>query len=304
VKFEINILGCGGAMPTRHRNPSAQLINIQEHYCLMDCGEGTQMQIRRFGLRMQRIETIFISHLHGDHYLGLPGLLQTMHLLGRTKEVTVVGPPQLEQLLTDHFKLASTKGLRFPIQYIKTQAKTAEVVFENKKFSVTSVPLKHKIATTGFVFREQEKPRRFIPSAAEEFSIPYYRIDGIKNGDDFIQEDGTVIPNKEMTLDPEPALAYAYMSDTAYKESIVEHITGVNALYHEASFTEENRKRAKETFHSTASDAAKIAAMAKVKHLYLGHFSARYKNTDGFVAEGRVHFEDLTICEDGMTITL
>ena len=304
MKFEITILGCGGAVPTKYRNPSAQVINIQEHYCLVDCGEGTQMQIRRFGIKLQRIDTIFISHLHGDHYLGLPGLLQTMHLLGRTKEITVIGPPQLEKLLTDHFKLASSKGLRFPIKYVVTQHKNAEVIFENKKFTVTTVPLKHKIATTGFVFKEQEKPRRFIPSAADEFAIPYYKIDGIKRGDDFEQEDGTLVLNKEMTLDPEPSLSYAYMSDTAYKESIVEHIKGVTALYHEASFTEENKKRAKETQHSTASDAAKIAALAEVKHLYLGHFSARYKDTKGFVAEAKQYFESLSICEDGMCIKL
>lgn len=303
MKFEITILGSGSAVPTLSRYPTAHFVNIQEQFFLVDCGEGTQMQMKRFGVKMQRIKHIFISHLHGDHWLGLSGLLQTMHLLGRKQPIDVYGPPELESLIRSQFKAVHAQ-LAFEIIFHITQAKQKEVLFENKQVVISSFPLKHKVATTGFLFQEQPKPRTYLPKVGEVYNIPYYAIPAIKAGENYKKENGEIIPNTELTTDPEPSKSYAFCSDTAYYEFIIDHIQGVDLLYHEASFLEDRRDRAKATLHSTASDAAKIAQKARVKKLVLGHFSARYRNVEAFLEEAKPHFPATELGHDGMVVTL
>lgn len=300
MKFEVTILGSGSAVPTIRRNPTAQVVTVNEQNYLIDCAEGTQMQMRRFEIGLQSIDQVFISHLHGDHYLGLPGYLQTLHLLGRTRLLTVYGPEPLGKLITDHFTITNSTP-RYPLEFVATES-IHQKIFENKLVEVWTIPLKHKIKTTGFLFREKPKLRNIIISALKEYRIPVYWIQRIKEGEDLVQEDGTIIPNREMTLDPVAPRSYAFCSDTAYTESILPFIQGVDLLYHEASFLENLRDRAKETQHSTAQDAAKIAALAGVKKLALGHFSARYKETDEFLLESKPLFDNVIATEDGMII--
>ncbi|HEX4888378.1 MAG TPA: ribonuclease Z [Luteibaculaceae bacterium] len=303
MKFEITILGSGSAVPTVRRNPSAQVVNINENYSLIDCAEGTQMQMRKFGISMLRIDQIYISHLHGDHYLGLPGYLQTLHLLGRTRPIQLFGPADLMKLLEEHFRITHSIP-RFEIKFTAVNHQVSTKLFENKLYEVWSIPLKHKIATSGFLFREKPKLRNIIVSALKEYRIPVYWLQRIKEGSDYEQEDGTLVPNGEITLPPAPVKSYAYCSDTAYSEEIVHVIQGVNLLYHEASFLDQHADRARETMHSTAAEAAKIAALAGVKRLLLGHFSARYRDTEEFIAQAKPFFEDTLTAEDGMAIVI
>lgn len=302
MKFEVTILGSGSAVPTLRRNPTAQVVNVNEHFYLIDCAEGTQMQMRKFELGLQSIDHIFISHLHGDHYLGLPGYLQTLHLLGRTRKITIFGPEPLGKLIMDHFTITNSTP-RYPIDFVATNQKH-ELIFETKTLEVWTIPLKHKVPTTGFLFREKPKLRNMIMSALKEYKIPVYWIQRIKEGQDLVQEDGTVIPNREMTTDPARSKSYAFCSDTAYHEEIVEYIKGLDLLYHEASFLENLRDRATETQHSTAQDAAKIATMAGVKQLVIGHFSARYKDAEKFLAQAKPLFINTIAAEDGLVIKL
>ncbi len=300
MKFEVTILGSGSAVPTLRRNPTAQVVNCNEHFFLIDCAEGTQMQMRRFEIGLQSIDNILISHLHGDHYLGLPGYLQTLHLLGRTRKITVFGPEPLGKLITDQFTITNSTP-RYPIEFIVVEHQHAKI-FENKVVEIWSIPLKHKIATTGFLFREKEKLRNVIPSMLKEYKIPVYWIQRIKEGEDFVKEDGTVVPNREITLDPPSPKSFAFCSDTAYNEKIVPLIKNVDLLYHEASFLENLRDRALETQHSTAEDAANIAKMAGAKKLVLGHFSARYKDAEEFIAQAKPLFDNVITAEDGLVI--
>jgi ribonuclease Z len=305
LKFELTILGSGSAVPTLKRNPTAQYLNIAENYFLIDCGEGTQLQIRKFGCKMQRIDNIFISHLHGDHYLGLPGLLQTMHMLGRTKPLYIHCPGELENLLTAHFLIANSKGLNFEIHYKATQTESAELLFSNSHVEVFSIPLKHKIPTTGFLFKEKPKPLAFKGEMRKAYNIPNYWIPRIKAGEDFIEEEtGKVISSKLLTVEPSPPKTYAYCSDTAYYPEIVEQIKGADLLYHEATFLNDKIDRARATLHSTARQAAEIANTAKVKQLVLGHFSARYPIVDAFLEEAAPYFKNTILAEDGMKIEL
>ncbi len=300
MSFEVTILGSGSAVPTLLRNPTAQLVNIQETYLLIDCGEGTQLQIRKFGKKLQKVSHIFISHLHGDHYLGLPGLLQTLHLLGRTKTITIYGPAPLQGLLEAHFAVGHSQ-LRFPIEYVVTSNKGKNLLLNAKHFQVYSVPLKHKVPTTGFLIQEKEKLRNVRKSAIIKHDIPTFWMQRIKEGKDFVKEDGEVIPNEEITLPPETTKSYAYCSDTAYLETLIPNIDSVTVLYHEASFANTLKDRAIATQHSTAEEAGTIAKKAKVGKLIIGHFSARYKDETECLEEAKKVFKNTEAAYDGMS---
>ena len=303
MKFELTILGSGSAVPTIRRNPTAHVLNIQEGYFLIDCGEGTQMQMRRYGVRMQRINHIFISHIHGDHFLGLSGYLQTLHLLGRTIPMHIYGPPPLKHLILDQFK-AVNATLRYELVFHETQDREMACLLETPKVRISSFPLKHKVPTTGFLVEEMPKNRKYLPEEGAKVDVPHYRIQAIKEGADFIRPDGTVIPNGQLTEAPVPPRSYAYCSDTCYYEPVIQYVRGVDLLYHEASFLEDRRDRAVATMHSTASDAAKIAHKAGVKRLLLGHFSARYTKDEPFLAEACPIFSRTELASDGLVITL
>ncbi len=301
--FEITVLGSSSATPAYNRNPSAQIINLNEHFYLVDCGEATQNQLNKFKIKSAKIDTIFISHLHGDHYLGLVGLLSTLHLNGRTKTMTIVGPPELKDIIDLQLKVSETQ-LRFPIDFRPTQVDYTEVVFQNNDLIVETIILNHRIPTTGFVFKEVARKRKINTEKLTEYDIPLEYIPLLKNGIDYCDKFGRTIANAELTFAPKAPRSYAYCSDTIYTEHFLDQIEGVDCLYHEATFLHELIERAKETFHTTALQAGTIANKANVKQLMIGHFSARYKELDLLLAEAKTAFNNTVLAVEGERYTL
>jgi ribonuclease Z len=297
-KFTVLILGSASAAPTLTRNQTSQLINIDEQYYLMDCGEGTQLRLREHKIKIQRINHIFISHLHGDHYLGLIGLIQTMHLLGRTTELTIYCPSNIQEIVEVNLRI-SESHLRYPIVYKTVNAKQSELVYENDKIQVLSIPLNHKISCSGYLFKEKPKSRRINPRAIENYNIPKYQINKIKLGEDYLSENGEIIKNFQLTLDSLPSFSYAFCSDTKYYEPIIPIIKGVDLLYHEATFSDEHALRADKTHHSTAKQAAEIAGKSGAKRLIIGHFSNRYSDLNVLLKEAKTTFEKTEIAAEG-----
>ncbi|MCC7331207.1 MAG: ribonuclease Z [Flavobacteriales bacterium] len=304
TKFSILILGSASASPTLNRNPSSQLININENYFLIDCGEGTQYRLREHKIKFQRIHHIFISHLHGDHYFGLPGLLQTMSLLGRKLPLNLYGPPQLKEILELNFK-HSQSFLKFPLNFYATNSQQQEVLLENDFLTVSTVILDHRIPCTGFIFREKQKPFKINPTAIKHFKVPHYLISDIKLGSDFYSsEENKLIKNGLLTFQPDKSFSYAYCSDTKYNEQVALQIKDVVVLYHEATFINKDNKRASETFHSTAEQAAKIATIANANLLIIGHFSNRYSNLNILLEDAKLIFENTLLGIDNTFIDM
>ena len=303
MSFEITILGCGSASPTSNRNPSAQFLFVQDISLLIDCGEGTQVQLRKHKIRMQKIQHIFISHLHGDHFFGLPGLLSTFHLLGRKNELHIYAPSELKALLDTLFK-ASKTYLRYPIHYHSLNFDAPELIFQNKKLEIHSFPMRHSIEVCGFKFSEKSKLRKINRSVVDAFGVPQYLFNSLKEGADFTCDDGQVVLNAMLTLDPDVSRSYAYCSDTSYFPEICTMIKDVDLLYHEATFANDMEKLAYKTKHSTAEQAAIIAQKAQVKNLILGHFSARYTDHSILLKEAKMVFKNSQAAEDGLKIIL
>lgn len=301
--FELLILGSSSASPTSSRYPSGQLLTIADRYFLIDCGEAIQMQLRKYKARFQSIGHLFISHLHGDHFFGVPGLLSSMHLLGRQKELIIYAPPALKEIVELMLKTGDTR-LKFPIVWRFTNPKKTELLFEDDKVEVVSFPLKHRIACTGFLFKEKKFPRKIDKTKLASLGISFADILNLKAGKDVINSDGKVIKNYDATLDPPEPRSYAYCSDTAYFPEIIEVIKGSNLLYHESTFLESEAKRAASTFHSTAKQAAEIAKEANVKQLLLGHFSARYRELGQFEIEAQEIFANCLLAEEGKIIKI
>jgi ribonuclease Z len=301
MKFEVTILGCGSATPTLRHGPTSQLLEHDSQYYLIDCGEGTQLQLRRFKIRFLKINHIFISHNHGDHCLGLPGLISTLHLLGRNRELHVYAQKGLKEAV-EHQLQVSHSRLRFEIIWHDLAPDGKNLIFSNKKLEVYSFPLDHRVPCCGFLFSEREKLLNIKPEYVEKYSIPVARIRQIKSGSDYTLEDGTVIPNTELTYAPEPPCSYAYCSDTAYQAQTANYVQGVNLLYHESTFLEGELERAAYTHHSTASQAAAVAKEADAGKLLLGHYSARYRDTELFRKEARQVFENVELADEGMVV--
>lgn len=301
--FSVTILGSNSALPANNRYPSAQLLQCENQHYLIDCGEGTQMQFRRYRLKMQRIKTVFISHLHGDHYFGLLGLMNTMHLLGRTAELTIVAPAVLEQIIALQMDAGGGK-FQYPVRYVSTDHITdgAYEIYADNHITVTAFPLKHRIACTGFVFRQKPKERSFIAQAGERVGVTLKDIPYIKAGGDFVQADGTVVSNATLTKDPPAPKSYAYCTDTLPLATTAAHVAGVDCLYHEATFMQEDIARANKTFHSSAAAAAKVALEAGVGKLLLGHFSARYDALEPLLDEARAVFPNAELALEGMNV--
>lgn len=297
--FSVLILGSGSATPTAVRNPSAQVLNIHERLFLIDCGEGAQMQMRKCRVKHQRINHIFISHLHGDHYLGLAGLIFTMHLLGRKNSLHVYANPELETILSLQLKVSETV-LLFPLIFHPIVAGAAGVIFEDDATEVTAFPLQHRVPTHGFVFREKPGKRKIRAELAQEMAIPMKSLKSLKDGEDLVTNDGRTIPNDALTMPPDTPRSYAYCSDTGYTEDYIHYIKGSSLLYHEATFMKEKEASAREKFHSTTIDAANIAKMAGVKKLLIGHYSARYDELLPMLAETRSVFPDSELADDGL----
>jgi ribonuclease Z len=300
MSFHLTILGTSSALPTSERYPTAHVLNAHERLFLIDCGEGTQMQMRRYRIRFGKISHIFISHLHGDHMFGLYGLLSTFNLMGRKEPVWLYGPLDLEPLMKRHFADFDI-NLNFEIKFKGLSGKQPELILDTKKLTVTALPLKHRVPCYGYLFREKEADRKIIKEKIEEYTISIKDISAIKKGADLILENGTVIPNDELTIPPQRPKSYAFCSDTKYFKTLHNYVKGVDLLYHEATFDKNKTDLAHETGHSTASEAAVVAKEAGVKRLIIGHFSARYKDPLLLEAEAREIFPDTIAAIDGTT---
>ncbi len=303
TKFEVKILGCGSALPTTMHMPSSQLVEMNGKLFMIDCGEGTQLQMRKLGARMSKLHSIFISHLHGDHVFGLPGLISTLGLLGRTADLTIYAHIEMETLLRPILNFFC-KNLSYNVNIVPITKSGFNLIYENKSISISSFPLKHRIATTGFLFKEKENMRHIKREMIDFYNIPIREINNIKLGADFVTPEGDVIDNLHLTTPPNPSRSYAYCSDTAYDKSIVPHIKGVDVLYHEATFAESELNRAEKTAHSTARQAAEIAKMAEVEKLVVGHFSSRYTELETLLHEAQAVFPKTELAFEGKVIAL
>ncbi len=301
MSYELTILGCSSAIPSLEKNPTAQLLNANERFFLIDCAEGTQVQLRKYKFKFQKISRIFISHLHGDHYFGLIGLLSSMHLLGREKELHIYAHAKLKQIIDVQLEASNTE-LCYPLFFHIITPETDEVLFEDKKIKISTFPLSHGIDCNGFLFEEKRSLRKIISEKVKEYNIPIDNLKSIKNGENFILEDGRVILNNELTIENKKSSSYAYCSDTKYCESIIEKVKGVSLLYHEATFMKDRKNRAQETNHSTTIDAATIAKLANVNYLLIGHFSQRYRDDSLLLEESQSVFKNTLIAKQGQTI--
>lgn len=295
MSLELTILGFNSAVPTAFTHPTAQLLNIAERYFLIDCGEGTQVQLRKAKAKFNRINHIFISHLHGDHVFGLIGLISTLQLLGRDTPLYIHGPKGIEEFIMIQLKLTESK-CTYDIVFNELSSKKSVLVFEDDKVEVFSIPLNHRVYTNGYLFKEKKKLRKLNMDAIQQYSeIDICDYQNLKNGKDYVMEDGTIIDNEDLTVEGPRALSYAYCSDTRYKPDIIPLIKGVDLLYHESTFLHEAKELATYTGHSTAKEAGIIAREAGVKKLVLGHFSNRYHDYSVLLNEAKLEFENTVL---------
>ncbi len=302
-RFELHILGCGSALPTTRHFATSQVVNVREKLFMIDCGEGAQMQLRRSRLKFSRLNRIFISHLHGDHCFGLMGLFSTFGLLSRTADLHVHSPKGLEALLAPQLDFFC-KNLTYRILFHEFPTEEPTVIYEDKSLYVNTIPLRHRIPCCGFLFEEKPASRHIIRDMVDFYQVPVYELNRLKNGEDFTTPDGTIVPNERLTRPPSPPRKYAYCSDTIYCPAIVEQIQGVDLLFHEATFADEARARAKETFHTTAAQSADIARRAGVKQLVIGHFSARYDDETVLLHEAEALFPHTTLARENLCISI
>lgn len=296
--LNLQILGSGAATPTLSRGVTAQYLNFNERKILIDCGEGTQLQLRKFKVKFQRIQYIFISHLHGDHYLGLFGLLSSMHLLGRKTDIHIFAPPELEQIMELQFRLTYVK-LNFNLIFHSVEVKEKTLMFEDNSIEVFAFPLKHRIPCYGYLFKEKKKERGIIKYKIDELKLSIAEIVQLKRSNDVTRDSGEVLNYLELTHEPPKEQSYAFCTDTKYIESLKEIVKDVDILYHEATFTHDLLDRAKATYHTTGKQAATLAKNANVKQLILGHFSQRYGDTSEIEQEAKAIFENTKCVRDG-----
>ncbi|MFS4467720.1 ribonuclease Z [Maribacter sp. 2210JD10-5] len=296
--MRLTILGCYAATPRTMTNPTSQVLEFKNHMFLIDCGEGTQVQLRKHKIRFSRINHIFISHLHGDHFFGLPGLISTFRLLGRDKEMHIYGPKGIKEAITLLLKLGDS-WTNYHLIFHELTSKKPELIFEDEKVTVETIPLNHRVYTNGFLFREKLGERKLNVEAVAKYKIDQAYFRNIKKGKEVVQDDGTIVSNTLLTFDPEPPKSYAFCSDTAFKPDIVPQISKVDVLYHEATFLETEAKLAPKTKHATAKEAATIAEMASAGTLILGHYSTRYKSIELFKKEAVTIFSNTLLADDG-----
>ena len=301
AEFNINILGCGSALPTTRHLATSQIVDLRDKLYMIDCGEGTQVQMRRMRVRFGRLAHIFISHLHGDHCFGLPGLISTLGMLGRTGELVVHGPKEVETYLRPVMDLFC-RGMEFEVRFNPVDTRSHSLVMEDRSLSVYSIPLKHRIPTCGYLFAEKPKEAHIIREMTDFYQVPVRCMKDIKQGQDYVTPEGEVVPNSRLTRPAAPPKRYAFCSDTAYNRSIIPIIEGADLLYHEATFAECDLARAKETFHSAARQAAEIARDAHVKRLVIGHYSARYEDLSELHREAEAVFPGTILGNEGTVI--
>lgn len=302
ARFSVNILGCGSATPSLRHQPSSQVVDFRDKLMMVDCGEGAQLAMRRMRLKFSRLSHIFISHLHGDHVLGLPGLLSTLALHGKQGSVTVHTFPEgigLLKEVTDFFCREPGYDIIYePVEH------EGGLVYEDDALTVTAFPLYHRVPCMGYIFREKPKPRHLIGDMVRFHDIPVSRLHGIKHGDDYVKSDGTVVPNSYLTTPADPSWSYAYCSDTVFDPRVAEAVKGVDTIYHEATYTDEDMAKAHDRGHSTASEAARTALAAGARRLVLGHYSKSYENEERHLAQASAIFPDTILADEGLTIDL
>lgn len=301
--MELTILGCNAATPRKNAQTTAQILEIKGQMVLIDCGEGTQIQLRKLGVKFARIQHIFISHLHGDHFYGLIGLISTFRLLGRSADLHIYGPKGIKEVITLQLKLAKS-WTDYKLYFHELEAHNSTLILDHQKFTVETIPLDHRVYTNGFLFREKIGTRKINKKAIAHYGVDIADMENLKHGKDIFIENGDQIKNDLLTFDPIPPKSYAFCSDTAYLPEIVENIRGVDWLYHEATFLNQHQDLAQKTKHSTAAEAAKIASTAGAKHLILGHFSSRYSDLNAFVEQAEPYFKNIHLAEDGKSFSL
>ena len=302
-KFELHILGCGSALPTTRHFPTSQIVNVRDKLFMIDCGEGAQLQFRKSHLKISRMNHIFISHLHGDHCFGLLGLISTLNLLGRTAELHIHSPKGLETLLTPMLDFFN-RQMTYKVLFHEFDTKEPMKIYEDRSLTVTTIPLRHRMPCCGFLFAEKRRPNHIIREMVDFYQVPVYELNRIKNGADYVTPEGKTVSNNLLTRPSAPSRSYAYCSDTIYLPSIVEQIKGVDLLFHEATFANEDAPRAKETFHTTAAQAAEIARRAEVKKLLIGHFSARYEDENILLQEASAIFPDTQLAKETLCVSV
>ncbi len=298
LPFSVTILGSSSALPTSDRFPTSQVVNLNERLFLIDCGEGTQIQLRKFGFKAGKINHIFISHLHGDHIFGLPGLISTIALGGKKGELHIYAHSELK-IMMDHLMKFMNDYDDFRVIYHPLSFRSRAVIFEDSKLTVESFPLKHRIPCCGFIFRENLHELHLRGDVVNFLKIPIKERLLIKSGADYQTPEGKIIPNQELTFPPDPIRAYAFCTDTVYRKQIIPVIENVDLLYHEATFAHELKDLALKTCHTTSLQAAELAREARVKKLIIGHFSSRYKSVKALVDEARTVFQNTFSANDG-----
>lgn len=296
--MKLTILGCYAATPRTFTNPTSQVLEIRNRIFLIDCGEGTQVQLRKHKIKFSKIDHIFISHLHGDHLYGLIGLVSSFMLLKRTTDLHIYGPKGIKEIITLQLRL-SNSWTSYGLFFHELESDQSEVIFEDEKVIVKTIPLKHRIYTNGYHFQEKTGEKRINADAMKQYQIPIHQFQNVKNGKDIVMEDGSVVENAILAFEPVPAKSYAFCSDTIYDESIVKHITDVDVLYHESTFLESESDLAEKTMHTTAKQAAMIALKANVGQLLMGHYSTRYESIDLFRQEAQTIFPNVLLGDDG-----
>ena len=298
--FKVTILGSSAAVPTIYRSLSSQVLEHEQTLFLLDCGEGAQLQMLKYAVKLHRIDHIFISHLHGDHYLGLQGFLNTLSMEGRKKQLTLYAPQPLQEFLNAGLKISESDGLNFSLRFVALEGEKPTTIFENDLLTVETVPLFHRIPTFGFIFREKTKDRNIKRSFVETYRPDYLTIKEIKKGADFTDNQGNIIKNETITTAPKPPISYAYFSDTRFDESLAEFLSGVDVLYHEATFSDAETHLASERYHVTSRQAAMLAQKANVKRLLLGHISSRFlNNTTELEQQAQEVFPNAKVVNDG-----
>lgn len=301
--MKLTVLGCYAATPRTFTNPTAQLLEVKNRYFLIDCGEGTQVQLRKNKVKFTKISHIFISHLHGDHFYGLIGLISSFSLLSRVADLHIYGPKGLKEIIQLQLKL-SHSWTNYEIHFHELDSKESELIFEDEKVTVHTIPLKHRVYTNGFLFREKEGDRKLNIDAIQELAIDVCYYKKIKKGGNLTLENGQVIENEQLTFPGEPTKSYAFCSDTVYTESLIPLVKGVDLLYHETTFLESESQLAAKTMHSTAIQAATIASKANVKSLLLGHYSTRYESISSFKEEALTVFSNVQLADDGKSFEI
>ena len=301
--LDLYILGCGSANPTQKHQPASQVLSTRGKLYMVDCGEGTQVRFARQKLSMKRLGHIFISHAHADHCLGLPGLICTMSLLGRTSQLHIHAPQELKAFLDSALQLFCP-NLEFQVLFHEVDTAQHQIVHEDRTMEVWSLPLRHRVPCCGYLFREKQGPRHILRDMIDMYEIPVSQINNIKAGMDWTLEDGTLIPNDRLTAPPSPTRSYAYCSDTAPQPTLAAQVQGVDLLFHEATFGKDDEFRARQTFHSTTIEAAKVASEAKVGKLVIGHYSSRMRDEARLLTEAQAIFPNTVLADEGLHLTI